>query len=143
MNHAFRTFAFGLCLTLGALAATACGGPLTYAVQGSNVATGADAKVVADVDEAKNQTKLAVQAENLAPPDRVSEGGKVFVLWQRKSSSGTWSRIGTLDYDADKRKGKFEGTVPEKAFDFALSVESEADVASPSGKTVFEKRVAK
>lgn len=126
-----------------AASSVACGGPLSYQVQGSPMATGADAKVVAEVDEAKHQTKLAVEAENLAPPERIADAGKVFVLWQRKSSDAAWSRIGTLDYDGDKRKGKFEGTVPEAAFDFALSVEPQADVASPSGKTVFEKRVAK
>ena len=48
-----------------------------------------------------------------------------------------------LSYDADKRKGKFEGTVPESSFDFEVSAEAEPNVASPSGKVVFDKRVAK
>ena len=142
MNHV-RSLVFSFALVALASSAVACGGPLTYQVQGTPMANGADAKVVAEVDETKHQTKIAVEAENLAPPERISEAGKVFVLWQRKGADAAWSRIGTLEYDGDKRKGKFEGTVPEAAFDFALSVEPEANVASPSGKTVFEKRVAK
>jgi hypothetical protein len=139
-----RSFVVSLAaIVLAAAASVACGGPLTYQVQGSQVATGADAKVVADVDEAKHQTKLTVEAENLAPPDRISESAKVFVLWQRKNADAPWSRIGTLEYDADKRKGKFEGTVPESSFDFEVSAEAEPNVASPSGKVVFDKRVAK
>lgn len=142
MNHV-RSLVASFVFFAVASSAVACGGPLTYQVQASPMANGADAKVVAEVDEAKHQTKIALEAENLAPPERISDAGKVFVLWQRKGSDAAWSRIGTLDYDGDKRKGKFEGTVPEAAFDFALSVEPGADVASPSGKTVFEKRVAK
>lgn len=136
-----RSFVFVFAIASSAI--VACGGPLTYQVQGTQMATGADAKVVAEVDEAKHQTRLVVETVNLAPPERVADSGKVFVLWQRKGGDVAWARIGTLDYDADKRKGKFEGTVPESAFDLVISAEHEASVASPSGKTVFEKRVAK
>ncbi len=143
MNKVRSLFVSFALVALASSAAVACGGPLTYQVQGTQMANGADAKVVAEVDEAKHQTKLMVEAENLAPPGRIADSGKVFVLWQRKGSDAAWSRIGTLDFDADKRKGKFEGTVPEVSFDFTLSVEPEPNVASPSGKTVFEKHVAK
>jgi hypothetical protein len=78
---------------------------------------------------------------NLAPPDRVSEDAKSYVVWYRGSDGKPWNRVGALRYDEDDRTGEFEGTVPATAFDFEISAESDVDGASPSSAIVFSQRV--
>ncbi len=125
------------------LLVTACGGPLKYQVASTPKAPGADAKIVADVHEAQNQTELEVEISNLAPPARISEGSSNYVAWFRKSSETVWARIGGINYDTDSRDGKLKGTVPEQAFDFEVTAEKSEAPASPSSDVVFSQRVAK
>lgn len=119
----------------------ACGGPLKYKVASSGRAPGADATVIADVKKDQGLTQLEILAENLPPPGRVVEGATSYVVWQRKDSGAAWGRLGGLKYEEDARKGKWEGSVPETGFDLSISAESDANVASPSGETVFNQRV--
>ncbi|MCL2726612.1 MAG: hypothetical protein FWD69_19505 [Polyangiaceae bacterium] len=131
-----RTLILGLVLGLAA-----CGGPLKYEIQGSSRAPGADARIVADVQKDHGQTRLQINASNLAPPDRVSEGSKVYVIFQRKDSGRQWTRVGGLDFNESSRVGRFTGTVPETGFDLAISAEKDPTVASPSADVVFSQRV--
>jgi hypothetical protein len=119
----------------------ACAGPLKYQVTSSPAAPGADARLVADVSEEQNQTKLNVEVVNLAPPERVSEDAKSYVVWYRENDGKSWNRVGALRYDEDDRTGDFEGTVPATTFDFEISAESDVDGASPSSVVVFSQRV--
>src|SRR5262245_10838939 len=95
------------------LALAGCGGPLKY-----NLAPGADAEIIANVNESTNQTALEVHVKNLPPAGRVNPNAKAFVGWMRKSEKGTWSRIGSVQFNEEARTGQLMGTVPEKAFDF-------------------------
>ena len=130
-------------ILLAALMLGGCGGPLKYTVPSSAVAPGADAKIVADVNDAQNQTRLDVTISNLVPAERIKEGMKSYTAWYRKDSGGTWSRIGGLKYDAGSRGAKVEGSVPERAFDFSVTAEETDAPASPSPSVVFSQRVAK
>ena len=66
------------------LAAAACGGPLKYEVPSSARAPGADAKIVAKVQKEQGLTQLEIEAVNLPPPARVSEGATgMFVIPER------------------------------------------------------------
>lgn len=121
----------------------ACGGPLKYSIPSSPKAPGADAELVADVRDDQNQTQLEMEVTNLAPPDRIANDATSYVAWFRKSPETVWSRIGSVAYDADKRKGEFTGTVPELAFDFEVTAETVDSAASPSGNVIFNQRVAK
>lgn len=123
------------------LAAAACGGPLKYEVASSARAPGSDAKIVAKVQEDQGLTQLEIEAVNLPPPGRVTEGATTYVVWHRKDSGGTWARSGGLAYDESDRKGKWTGSVPETSFDLTISAEKEATAGSPSGETVFSQRV--
>lgn len=131
---------FVLTLAL-AFAVTACGGPLKYKALSSAKAPGADATIVADVKKDQGLTQLEIDVLNLAPPDRVSAGAASYVVWQRRSSDVAWSRLGAVRYDEGDRKGTWTGSVPEIAFDLAISAEKDVSVASPSGDTVFSQRV--
>jgi hypothetical protein len=119
----------------------ACGGPLKYQVPSSSKAPGADAKIIAEVKADQRQTMLDITAENLPPAARVSDGSSTFVVWQRKDSSGKWSRVGGLQYKEGDRKGTFKGSVPETSFDLEISAEKEAAAESPSADIVFAQRV--
>ncbi|AKU97590.1 hypothetical protein AKJ09_04254 [Labilithrix luteola] len=123
------------------LALVACGGPLKYEVPSSARAPGADAKVLAKVQKDQSLTELEIEATNLAPPGRVTDGATAYVVWHRKDSGKAWTRSGGLAYNESDRKGKWTGTVPETAFDLVISAEKDASGGSPSGETVFSQHV--
>lgn len=125
------------------LVLAACGGPLKYSVASTRLAPGADSEIVADVNEAQNQTTLEFKAQNLPPPNRVNPQGTIYVAWQRKNSNSPWARLGTVNFDEGKRTAEITATVPEQAFDFEVSVEANAGAQSPSSDVVFSQRVAR
>lgn len=125
------------------LALVACGGPLEYQVASTAKAPGADATIVANVEQERNTTLLEIEVVNLPPAERVAAGAAHYVVWQRKNGNAQWARVGTLEYDADSREGKFEGSVPEAAFDLVITAEKSLEAGSPSADSVFAQRVAK
>lgn len=120
---------------------SACGGPMKYQVASSPKAPGADAKLIADIKNQRNVTNVEFSAQYLPPPTRIVEGSKTYMAWYRENAQHTWQRIGGLDYDEDSREAALLGSVPATAFDFAVTVESELNVASPSSEVVFAQRV--
>jgi hypothetical protein len=128
-------------LVLVALLTAACGGALQYDLRGTQLSPGSDGKLEAEVDVTRNLTKLDIRAANLTPPERVLEGGTLYVVWTRRDDHTPWLRLGALELSDEGRKGSALLTVSEVAFDLQISVETTAEVASPSGKTVFEQRI--
>ena len=135
--------------TIGSLAlvlclgVAACSGTLKYQVGGTQLSPGSDAKICADVDESHGKTDLEIKATNLTPPDRLLADGKAYVVWTRRDDKQQWNRVGALDLEDGDRTGKGKFTTPDTSFDLVVSVEKDPNAASPSGKTVFEKRVQK
>jgi hypothetical protein len=86
-------------------------------------------------------TKIAVTATNLPPPERVTVGTRIFIIWTRKNTEQQWSRAGNLQYNASARQGLFEGTVPEVDFDMQITVEKDDNAGSPSTDMVFTQHV--
>lgn len=128
-------------LTLFALTLTACAGALKYELRGTDLSPGSDAKLEAKVNNSRNLTELSVSATNLTPPNRVLKEGTTYVVWTRRDSKAQWVRLGALELTDDGRTGSAKLTVSEVAFDLQVSAEENAEVASPSGKTIFEQRV--
>lgn len=124
------------------IAFAACGGAMKYDLRGTQLSPGSDAKLVAKIDTSRNVTQLDLRASNLTPPDRVMENGTSYVVWTRHSDATPWMRLGALELEDEGRSGSAMLTVSEVAFDLLVSVESNVEVASPSGKTIFEQRVA-
>lgn len=122
---------------------SACAGALKYNLKGTQLSPGSDARLVANIDEGRNVTQLDVRATNLTPADRILEGGTTYVVWQRRDSNTPWARLGALELADEGRTGSAILSVAETAFDVLVSVEQAPTVASPSGKAVFEQRVAK
>lgn len=119
----------------------ACGGAIKYDLRGTQISPGSDGKLEAKIDSSRNVTQLELRASNLTPPDRVVEGGTSYVVWTRHTAATPWMRLGALELTDEGRAGTATLTVSEVAFDLLVSVEASVDVASPSGKTVFEQRV--
>ncbi len=119
---------------------SACG-PLKYEIKGTSLATGADAVITADVKKDQAMTMLEVNAENLPPPDRVMSGSSTFVVWQRKDSDASWSRIGKLIYEEEPRKGQLIATVPELSFELQITAEREDAPETPATDVVFFQKV--
>ncbi len=120
---------------------TACGGTLNYKIASSAKAPGADATIKADVAKDQHLTHLKVDALNLPPPERVTAGTRIFIIWTRKNSEAQWARVGNLKYDAGTREGLFEGTVPEVDFDLQITAEKDDGAASPSADMIFSQHV--
>ena len=119
----------------------ACGGALKYDMRGTQLSPGSDAKLEAKIDSARNLTQFELRATNLTPPDRVLENGTTYVVWTRRNSEVPWMRLGALELTDEGRAGSASLTVSEVAFDLLVSAELNAEIASPSGKTLFEQRV--
>ena len=135
-----RRMAWKTMVVAGALLA-GCGGPLKYEIKGGPKAPEADAVIVADVKKDAGMTTLKVDAEHLAPPDRLASGGKVFVVWT-KGDKPKWHRVGALEYKEGDRKGHIEGaSVPVTAFDVQITVEKEPSPEGPSSDVVLSQHV--
>lgn len=119
----------------------ACGGPLKYQVASTGKATGADAKIVAEVKKDLHQTAVNIEVTNLAPPARISPDSHQFVVWGRKGTSAIWTRLGNIAYVESDRGGKFEGTFPELEFDLEITVEKDDSVAAPGADIVFTQHI--
>jgi len=129
-----------VCLAL-LLVVTGCGGALTYKIASSQKAPGADATIKADISKDQHLTHLSIAAMHLAPPERVTNGTRIFIIWTRKGNDAQWERVGNLKYDASSREGSFEGTVPEINFDLQVTTEKDDGAVSPSTDMVFTQHV--
>ncbi|TKD01707.1 hypothetical protein [Polyangium sorediatum] len=126
-----------------ALLVAACGGPLEYMAKGTPRAPDADAKIVAEVNSSTVLTTVSIEAEHLAPPDRLMPGATAYVVWARKDSSSQWQRIGSLAYNNDKRTGSLPtATVPLTSFELIVSAEQQNAPTSPSPHVVIQQKVA-
>jgi uncharacterized protein YceK len=128
------------CLAL-LLVLAGCSGTLTYRVASSQKAPGADATIKADVSKDQHMTHLLFSALHLPPPERVTNGTRIFIVWTRKGADAQWERVGNLKYDPSSREGTFEGTVPEVNFDLQITTEKDDGAASPSTDMVFSQHV--
>jgi hypothetical protein len=123
------------------LLVAACGGSLNYKIASSQKAPGADANIKASISKEQHLTKLNVEAMHLPPPERVTVGTRIFIIWTRKNAEAVWARAGNLRYDPSARQGLFEGTVPEVDFDMQITVEKDDGAQSPSADMVFSQHI--
>src|SRR5512140_1908765 len=119
----------------------ACGGSLKYQGASSDKAKGADATIKAEPKTAEHQMVLEIEAVNLAPPSRITDGSKAFVVWGRKNTGAQWTRMGNFTYNESGRSAEFKGTYPELEFDLEISVEKDDNAGAPSSDIIFSQHV--
>ncbi len=124
------------------LGVMACGGPLRYTVHGSPRAPEADGVVQADVQREQSMTRLNIRMEHLAPPGRLQEGGRAYVVWARRNSGATWIRVGALQYNEGSRMAEMrDTTVSETSFELIVTVETEPSAQTPSTTIILQQMV--
>lgn len=128
-------------LTLALAAASACSEGTGYQLKGTEVSPGADAVITANIDNERSVTSLALEAKNLAPPERVLDGATTYVVWARSEPQEPWLRLGALAMDDDGRGGKASLTVAKTTFELIVTAEPDAEAPSPSDKRVFKHQI--
>jgi hypothetical protein len=131
-----------LLFSLG-LVLAACGGKsqtASFPFEASSVTPGAMGEVVTRTD-ANGNTRLSIDVQHLAPPDRVAPGATVYVVWVTDVAAGaTPQNLGALRVDKDLR-GKLEVATPLRTFDLTITAEPSPGVVAPSGPPVLKVRV--
>ncbi|MBL9103209.1 MAG: hypothetical protein JNL82_19845 [Myxococcales bacterium] len=103
-------------------------------------ALGADATIVAK----KNKTGVygvSIEVINLAPAPRLDAESTNYVVWLVTKNAPA-VRAGALSYDEDDRRGVLEATCPSAQFNVMVTLEKDANPASPSGKGILNVAIA-
>jgi hypothetical protein len=132
------TLLLGICVYL-----SACGGSQAshaFQFQTSSITPAAVGKV-ATVAGPNGNTRLTVDVQHLAPPDRVSPGARVYVVWATELGGGaTASNLGALRVD-DALNGRLESVTPLHSFDLHITAEETPTVEKPTTVSVLSVRV--
>jgi hypothetical protein len=121
---------------------TACGTrSVRFPFEASSITPAATGEVVATPDRNGN-TRLKIDVENLAPPDRVMPGATVYVVWATGLYPGAIPRnLGALRVDKDLR-GTLQSATPLQSFDLTITAEELARAAEPGGTEVLHVRIS-
>lgn len=86
-------------------------------------------------------TKLTVDVRHLAPPDRISPGARVYVVWATDLRTGAVAtNLGALRVD-EALSGRLESVTPLRTFDLEITAEETPTVATPSAASVLKVRI--
>ena len=125
-------------LAFAALAA--CGGGGTkVALQPTTAVAAAVGQVRAERTDQGN-TKLDVEVRHMAPPEKISPGSKVYVVWAQRDDKSAPQNIGALTV-GDSRKGKLRTLTPLDSFDVFVTPERTPTTAEPTNEPVMRSRV--
>jgi hypothetical protein len=122
------------CLAL-AVGLSACGGGLTYRVEGTSFAVGSDLTVMVNPTEDGNRA-VASTSNTSPPPARIGPGHTYFSVWFVPDGSGP-VHAGYLRYDADGRTGSLSTVTPHQGFTVLVTAENERPPRVPSQYVLF------
>ena len=105
--------------------------PPTYAGQ---------AKIEVDVNKTNNR-EIDLRIDHLAPPSKIDPASRAYVVWVSVPGRGL-SKLGVLDYDAKRRRGRLEATTPHAKFELIVSLERDRGASAPSSTVILRKIVA-
>ena len=82
-------------------------------------------------------TEINLRVKHLAPPDRITPGTAVFVVWVRGLAQGSLAQnLGGLRVNKNL-SGKLRGATSLKAFDLFLTCEALQSVTAPTGRELL------
>lgn len=122
-------------LVLAAVIA-ACASGRTIALQASKAVPAASGKV--DVRTGENDNRIVkVTVDHLAPPERLTPPGSVYVVWTQALGDGARpTNVGALHVRKDLT-GELDTTTPLRAFRVIVTAEPGPTVEAPSGAPVL------
>ena len=119
----------------------ACGGN-TAQLHPSSATPAAEAQVKSQTTDDGN-TRLSLEVEHLAPPDRVAADSSVYVVWAvPRFGDRRPQNLGALKVDNDL-KGKIETITPLKNFDVMVTPEGNAAAEGPTHEAVLSGPIQK
>jgi hypothetical protein len=101
---------------------------------GGALAPAASGTVDAKIGEGGN-TQLEVKVEHLAPPEKVSSGATVYVVWVIAKDAPAVN-VGDLKLNADL-DGSLQTVTPQHAFELKITAESVSTASNISGPVVL------
>ena len=125
-------------LVLLSLTLLACGGPDEYVLVGNNRSPSTDGMMI--VEDTGANRMVTVELEHLPPPERLTQGGKFYVVWLQPTGAAP-QMAGALGFDNDDRTGRMTATTPTKNFTLIVTVERRTNVPSPSDVVITKKVV--
>jgi len=135
MTRVSKTSIGALVLLLSLAVLSGCVKRNQYTVQSGDSAPGADAHIdITRQDE--GNFLVEIEATNLIPPARLSEGLSVYAVWFQAEGQAP-IRAGDLAYDAEERTGTLSATTANGDIEVIISGEAEGQVVNPSDNVVF------
>lgn len=111
-----------------------CAGPLRLAA--TNRMPSVDAVVRLERDHNDNSV-LTLTVSHLAPPARLGDGLRTYVVWVSSPDGRVTTSLGMLRTD-ESQSGWVRGTTPLSEFLIKVTAEPTGDVAAPSAFVVVE-----
>lgn len=82
-------------------------------------------------------TKIELSVQHMAPPERVSPGATIYVVWVRGNDSNSRSQnLGALKVDADL-KASISAVTPLRDFELFVTAEPTQTGSEPSGRRLL------
>jgi len=118
----------------------ACASSSQIRLAGSPDIPAAQGNVTVGTTENGN-TSVQFTVKHLAPPDKVSPGSTVYLVWARPLDPGsTATSLGALQL-SENLEGELATVTPLRAFDIFLTPESAQAATFPSGREMLTARV--
>lgn len=125
---------------LGVVSTTATGCASRYRLGTEPPTYAGLARIKVDVNKTGNR-EVDLRIDHLAPPAKIDPASRAYVVWVSVPGRGI-SKLGVLDYDEKRRKGRLEATTPHPKFELIVSLEQDRGVSTPGTTVVLRKIVA-
>jgi len=90
-------------------------------------------------NEKDGNTKVKVEVQHLAQADEAFDNASTYVVWL-KPQAGEAQNVGVLNIGKDL-KGELETKTAFKTFEVIVTAEKDANVMTPSGRSVLDTRI--
>lgn len=99
------------------------------------------AKIRVKINRTENR-EMHLDVLHLAPPARIDPTYRGYVVWISVPGHGI-SKVGVLDYNERRRRGRIVATTPHPKFEVIVSLERDLSTAAPSEPIILRKIVAR